>query len=479
MNILYSRILNLVVSHGYFEDAIDKLIYLIPTKETEALLKNGKMLFKYLPNGITVLYRTLDDESTPFVELGKDQRFTFAIKFRENKSGLLNITDLDESPSRTYSAGNILYFTNTPASASTNRSNPETLSQEIIDTIRSPLFTYQFTLSGNPSTVKMVVADAEGNPVSVGKDTEGVPFPTTLSLSINDNNAFEQQVDLRPYSKGRYMITILNDAETDTLKEEEIYVDEDLAREDILGVVDLVYETATDHLYGDTEEYKLELQRAESHWKYYIVNKSENIDLTADSLLITDAGSINGTPYIVNDFPRAYSSILLTAKSSGAAGNSIALAYSGGAHTAAALSGETLSGGATGVEAEGRITIINNSVTGYTISIGGIDFVESTDFSNGATPADTAANLIAAINGNGSVLVTAAALEYDIMISDFKTLVFSSKQTIPFYEQPKLKIELKKTSDNQTIIGNLPNPSREGLMKQFADRLESEVYVFI
>ena len=479
MNIIYIRILNLVVGHDYFKDGFDKFVTLSPTTETQALLRNGKMLFKKLPNGVTILYRALDDEITPFVELGKDQHFTFVLK-AEDITGLLNITDLDESSSRQFGTGNIVYFTNNPASPSINRNNPEILSHEIIDTLRGPLFTYQFNITGNPATVKMVVSDATGNPVSVGKDANGDPLPETITLSINSNNLFDQQIDLRNYKKGRYLITILDAAEILTLKEEEIYVDEQLERDKILGIVDIVYDTASDNLYGETEEYKLQFGMSETYWKYYIVNKSQNIDLSSDSLLITDTGIANGSPYVINDFPRAYASIGLTAKTVGASGNSITLEYSGGGDfPSIALSGQTLSGGATGVEAQGSVTIVSNEGSGYTLSIGGIDFTEGTDFSKGITPAATATNLIASINGNGAVLVSAVNLGYDILINDLKTLVFSSAQEIPFFEKPKLKIELRQTSDNQTIVANLPNPSHGGIRKLFSNRLESDVYVFI
>ena len=115
MNIIYKRILNLVVGHNYFKDGFDKFVTLYPTAATEVLFRNGKMLFKRLPNGITVLYRTLDDETTPFVELAKDQHFIFVVK-TGNTTGLLNITDLDESLSRPFGTGKIIYFTNNPAS---------------------------------------------------------------------------------------------------------------------------------------------------------------------------------------------------------------------------------------------------------------------------------------------------------------------------------------------------------------------------
>ncbi len=478
MNIIYKRIFNLVTGHTYFKDGLDRLISLYPTFETETLLRNGKMLFKRLPNGITVLFKTLDDEITPFVELDKNLHFTFILK-TSNTTGLLNITDLDESPTRKFESGKMLYFTNNPVNASVNNNNPEILSCEILDAIKGPLFTFQFNIEGNPASVKLIVTNAGGDPVSVGKDVNGISFPDTLNLPIKTNQTFEQQIDLRDHQKGRYRITVKNADETVTLKTEEIYMDDQLEKDSILGVVDIVYDSVTNNLYGETEEYKIQFKRAESFWKYFVVNKSRNVNLTTDSLLISDSGIVNGSPYVINEFQRVFASIGLTAKNSGTSGNSVTLGYSGGTFPAISLSGKTLSGGATGVPAKGSVTIIDNEITGYSLNIGGISFTEGADFNNGTTSAETAANLIAAINGNAAVQVVAGILEYDILVNDQKTLVFGSKQRIPFFETPKLKIELKKASDNQTIVANLPNPSHSGIKKRFADRIESEVYVFI
>lgn len=478
MNINYKRILNLVTGHNYFKDGMDKFVTLFPTTETDTLLRNGKMLFKRLPNGITILYKTLDDEITPFVELDKNQHFTFVLK-SQNISGLLGITNLDESLARPFMAGNIVYFTNNPLNPSFNKNNPEILSKEIIDSLRSPLFTYKFSVNGNPTLVKLIVTNSSGNPVSVVKDALGNYLPETIPLSINPNNTFEQQVDLRDYQRGRYQITIKSADETTTLKTEEIYVDEQLERENILGIVDIVYKSTSANLYGETEEYKLQFEYCRTFWKYYIVNKSKNISFDTDSLLITDAGTLNGSPYLINNFQRVYSSIEITAKTAGASGNSVEIEYSGENFQAISLSGQTLAGGTAGVKAKATITVINNDETGYTIKIGEIDFKEGSDFTKGTTAAETAENLKDAVNSNGTVAVEATTLGYDILVNDFKTLVFGSTQNIPFFEVPKLKIELRKTSDNQPIIANLPNPSHNGIRKVFAGRVESEVYVFI
>jgi hypothetical protein len=478
ININYTRLFNLVVGHQYFKDGHDRFITLKPTIETESLLKNGKMLFKRLPHGVTVLYRASDDEVTPFVELEDNQHFVFTLSLSDVTS-FLNITDLDESPSRRYQSHNVVLFTNDPANPSDNNNAPEVLNLEIIDSLRSQLFTYAFVLSGSPATAFLTVRDRSGNPVSIGYDTEGDPLPIPIEVALQSNGEYNQQIDLRDKSKGKYTITVANSDGSTVFKEEEIYADGHLEKKNIFGIVDLEYNDTTNHLYGDTEEYQILLNRLNTIWKYFIVNKNENIDFSSESLLITDTGSTNGTPYIINTFSRSYASILLTADATGTGGNSISLGYSGtGNPPAVVLSGKTLSGGATGVAATGVITIINNDLTGYTVSVDGTDFTEGTAFSNGATAADTAANLIAAINGS-SVSAGAADMPFDTLINNQQTLVFSSDDNIPFFELPKLNIELRQQSDSQTIIPHLSNPSPSGNKKAYDSKVETEIFVFI
>ncbi len=479
MNINYKRLFNLNIGHDYFIDGYDRFVRLSPTSTTQTLIKNGKMLFKRLPHGITILYRATDDELTPFIQMDNKQRFIFTMT-AENTSGLLNITNLDESVSRKYKTNSILYFKNDPALASDNSNNPEIITHQIIDSLRSQLFTYSFAIDGNPAIVLFRVADEDGNLVSIGKEINGTPFPTTIALGINSNNGFSQQIDLRHKPEGRYTITVLNNAATTDLKIEEIYVDDTLSKQNIIGIIDIVYESGTDRIYEETEEYRLQFHKANAIWKYYIVNKSANIDLDSDSLLITDTGSTNGTPYIINQFNRAFAGIQIEADTAGTLGNLISMAYSGGGiHPAVKLSGKTLSGGTDGITAKGNITLINNAITGYTISINGIDFTEGTHFNNGISPNDTATALASAINANVAVPVSASILGYDVTINGLPALVFNSLQAIPFFEKPKTNIELRKTSDGQSIINNLPNPAHNGVKKLFADNPESEVYVFI
>ncbi len=478
ININYTRLFNLVVGHGYFKDGHDRFIILTPTGETKSLLKNGKMLFKNLPHGVTVLYRAEDDEVTPFVDLGTNQHLVFKIEINDINS-FLNITDLDESLSRRYQSRNIIYLTNDPAQASSNKNSPQVLNSEILDTLRNQLFTFTYSIDSSPATTFLTVTDRSDIAVSVGTDTEGDPLPLTLPVTLQSNGEYSRQIDLRDKPKGKYTITIANSDGSVTYKTEEIYADNQLENKNILGIVDLEYNDDNE-LYGDTEEYKILFNRLNTTWKYFIVNKSANLDFSSESVAISDAGTANGTPYITNVFSRAYASILLTADSIGPDGNEITLSYSGGGNPPAViLSGKTLSGGTDTDAATAVITIINNDIEDFTISIDGVDFTEGVEFSAGTTATATASNLITAIEGEGSVTVGAETMDYDVLINDLQTVVFESDERIPFFETPKLKIELLKEPGPERIVPHLSNPSPSGNKKEYDDKLESEIYVFI
>ncbi|MEJ2596103.1 MAG: hypothetical protein P8100_13495, partial [bacterium] len=123
VSILYTRLFNLSVLHDYYVEGIAKDFVLRPTAETRQLLSGGRMLFKTIPKGCTVLYRTENDEITPFVNKGPEARLKFLLSFK-NLNELLNVTDLDESPSNRYTSGKFFYLTNDPAGASRDPDTP-------------------------------------------------------------------------------------------------------------------------------------------------------------------------------------------------------------------------------------------------------------------------------------------------------------------------------------------------------------------
>jgi hypothetical protein len=389
VNILYTRLFNLSVFHDYYEDGNAKDYTLKPTLETSALLRGGRMLFKTIPKGATVLYRTTDDEVTPFVDKGPDARLIFSLTFN-NLSEVLNISDLDESVSRNFKSGNIIYLQNNPASPSNDPASPEDLSYELLDFLESRLFTYNFIVDpplGGSGDVSFTVTDENGNPVSVGKEVNGDPFDTTLTVSINEDGSYSQQIDLRNLPKGKYTITLRDPSDDSLISDTTFYADEQLTGTKVLALIDIEFNDATDRMYADTWEYAVRFSRKSTVWKYYIVDKTQRVaDLDNFNLAIVDQRDTADPPY--------------------------ASSYS---------------------------------------------FTR-----DGAEPHAT------------------------IKINGFDTVIFKSSAAspIPFYEAPLPKMELRKVPNSpadsiQVVIQNLPNPRHNGVVKEDAGILESEIYVFI
>lgn len=67
----------------------------------------------------------------------------------------------------------------------------------------------------------------------------------------------------------------------------------------------------------------------------------------------------------------------------------------------------------------------------------------------------------------------------DIKINNSDTVVFKSQVPIPFFESPKLNLELRRTPGNRVLFAHLPNPSRSHIPKLAPGEEISEIYVFI
>ncbi len=72
-----------------------------------------------------------------------------------------------------------------------------------------------------------------------------------------------------------------------------------------------------------------------------------------------------------------------------------------------------------------------------------------------------------------------AAPNADVKINNSETVIFKSEVPIPFFESPKLNLELRRKPGNRILLGHLPNPSRSGAVKVSPGEEISEIYVFI
>ncbi len=273
----YTRLFNLRLSHNYFvlNRPID--IGIRPTAKTRNLLKGGRMLFKPIPHGFTVLYEALEDEITPVVRLGGTVKLTFILTVAD-ANRFQNITRLDMENEKPFSSSNILIFRNNPDDVSHDTANPEVITHELLDSIRSKNFTYSFSISESVNEVIFRLTDEAGIPVSPGTDGEGNPLPSALTLTSGDDGIFRQRIELSRKPDGIYRITIRNQADTDTLKEEFFYADDNLTSQTFFGLAEITYDQSSGNMYGDTEEFELSFRRKATFWKYLIVNKNRRIE---------------------------------------------------------------------------------------------------------------------------------------------------------------------------------------------------------
>lgn len=72
-----------------------------------------------------------------------------------------------------------------------------------------------------------------------------------------------------------------------------------------------------------------------------------------------------------------------------------------------------------------------------------------------------------------------AAPHADIKVNNAETVIFKSQVPIPFFESPKLNLELRRKPGNRVLFGHLPNPARTGAVKVSPGEEISEIYVFI
>lgn len=72
-----------------------------------------------------------------------------------------------------------------------------------------------------------------------------------------------------------------------------------------------------------------------------------------------------------------------------------------------------------------------------------------------------------------------AAPNAEIKVNDADTVIFKSQVAIPFFENPKLNLELRRTPGNRVLFSHLPNPSRTSPVKVAPGEEISEIYVFI
>lgn len=264
------------ILHDFYIGGLSKDIRVVPTPATAMLIKNARLRFREVPKGYAVVYRAIDDSGTPYLDMNEDLRFTFALFAGADPKVTLNeflkFTNFDESPSKPYRSGNVIFFKDTGTGG--------LLDYELLDAIRPEIFTYSFNLS-TAGAVDLKVLDE--NAVEVIEE---------LDLVDDGNDNYRVPVDFSKLPKGKYTFQQIVDDVVDA--EQEIYIDGQLYTQNVFGVLQI--DLANEDLYSTAEEFDMQFTRKESEWTYYIVNQSGKVDLDDYTFEIEDVSGDNSNP---------------------------------------------------------------------------------------------------------------------------------------------------------------------------------------
>jgi len=294
MSIIYTRLGEVALRHEFYRDGVAKGLQVWPSVETSKLMKNGRIIFRQTAGGIVLLFRAEEDETTPLSPLSLPQSFFFFFS-PENPSAFLQISDLNNG-SETYQSGKLPNFKNSPALASTDPNNPEELSYQLLDGIRSKTFSIDVKLSPVPSSVLIKVRDATGNVISPGKDIHETPLPDAFELTPDEQGIFRFIFSLQGKKEGVYSFSLRNAGDTEDLWIKSFWLGNESPNQGF-GLIELRYANTPNHLYGSREYYNLTIPMKESLWTYYVVNGNKKVDLISSSLDIEDDGNEGSVPY--------------------------------------------------------------------------------------------------------------------------------------------------------------------------------------
>jgi len=262
--ISYRRLFNTRILHTFYEEGVSKKdLAVIPLDSTASTMKNSNLLFRADEEGFRVLYKAEELSGSPFIAFG-NVNLVFALQLL-NVNEFLNFTNLGAG-AKTYVAGKIIYFTNRGGVTVNN------LSYSLIDYLRPTSFTYQFpqTATGPTDTANIIIKDLAGNVVTP------IYPPSTLILP-DENNKYNYPIDLSKLPKGLYKFDTWKTAFPNPIDHtiESIYIDNDLARTGVFGIVDIFVEDynelPTDRIYN------MNFERRLTKWKYIVVLKSPSV----------------------------------------------------------------------------------------------------------------------------------------------------------------------------------------------------------
>lgn len=273
---IYNKAFALQLSHLFYTVEhrfnVNQQLDLFTTVATADLIRKGRMRMVRTGAGADVFFQSYLDAAPavpvvkPLVELTGPLEFVFALKIKPSDVQFLNTTDLDQGGS--YSSGNVFLLDGTmPAAAPPAPTAPVdlALTASLLDRLLPSVCTYSFLPVNAGTTVNLIV--------DVYTETGVTPVLTINPVTVDPaTGIYSVQLDLSAQPNGVYRIEAKDGITIE--HSATVYIDTQLARENIFGLIRLKYPDADYFYNGLPDRVTYEFEAREIKWRYYVAIKS-------------------------------------------------------------------------------------------------------------------------------------------------------------------------------------------------------------
>ena len=251
MNITFSALCSVEVTHAYYGGRCPDVAFVIPS-DSGASLRRGRLLVKPFDGRLFVLFEAAEDGGPLVSATGTVIRAGLAI----TNPSFGNFTSLSFTPGSTIAVYD-------------NQADPTQLGAPVASRLTGPVFTHDLAHDERP--VDVALKSAAGATIAAA----------TITAAANQPSC---SFDLTRYSPGRYTVTEAYPA--NVTASASYYVDAELVQESLSGIVEIAiaedfYDTAAVfHVPFDT--------RAET-LRYYVVARNYSV-AEFNSLSVVDSG---------------------------------------------------------------------------------------------------------------------------------------------------------------------------------------------
>jgi hypothetical protein len=286
---IYNKAFAVELAHYYFSlqaaSSLQRYFEIVPTDACAEKMRSSRMRFVRTGKGFSVFFQSYEDTSgatrvvKPLVELSGKQEFLFAVRVKESRDFIQNVTELNFG--HAYRPGNLLTldaeFTAYPGPPYEAEFSPSLIGQ-----VRPEVFTCSFLpdVAGYNGNLKVTVT-AKGSLTPLFTIDPVAPDPATGIYNV--------PLDFRGKAKGEYKIVAIPSGGGAQKHSSSVYVDPALAAESVFALlrityndVSLMYKSCADPEMFMTFVYAFPVRAVP--WRYYVAVRTPN----APALTIAD-----------------------------------------------------------------------------------------------------------------------------------------------------------------------------------------------